>query len=330
LISLRGITKRFPCVVANDHVDLDIRAGEVHVLLGENGAGKSTLIAMLAGLVQPDEGEIRVDDTHVRISSPKRALRLGIGTVFQHSMLVPTLTVAENLSLGTAWWKPWAAGEIKRKFEALCAGFGVGIAPDAVTGELSLGERQQVEIFRALLHGGRVLVLDEATSMLTPQGVAELGSLMRELARRSMAVVLITHKLREAFDFGDRITILRQGRKVAELGSERLRNEDEQAFHGEVIHAMFGGAGGGGTLAMRSVERGAPVLAVRGLVVEGASLSFEVAAGEILGVAGIDGNGQKRLAEALAGQWRAARSVSTTGRSPDSMSALAEGWGCAM
>jgi simple sugar transport system ATP-binding protein len=309
LFAFRGVTKRFPGVVANDRVDLAIHGGEVHVLLGENGAGKSTLIAMLAGVLQPDEGEILVEGVPVRISSPKRALALGVGTVFQHSMLVPTLTVAENLALGTPWWKPRRASSVADRFLQLCRDFGVSIDPLAVTGDLALGEQQQVEIFRALMRGGRILVLDEATAMLTPNGVEELGALMRRLADRGIAVVFITHKLREAFDFGDRITILRLGRKVAELTPEELQAGDRSAIAAHVVRHMFGGIAEG-TAAPRAARAitAAPILKVEGLTVGAGhrpaviDASFTLAPGEVLGIAGIDGNGQKQLAEALAGQ----------------------------
>ncbi len=183
VIEFVGVTKRFPGVVANDGVDLAIRPGEVHVLLGENGAGKSTLIGMLSGLQQPDEGAIRVDGRPQRISSPRRALNLGIGTVFQHVMLAPSLSVLDNVALGGPWWRRPDRAGLARRLRDMNASIGVSIDPDAVTGALSLGEQQQAEIVRALLRGSRVLVLDEATAMLTPKGVEELGALMRRLAR---------------------------------------------------------------------------------------------------------------------------------------------------
>jgi simple sugar transport system ATP-binding protein len=310
IVELVGVTKRFPGVVANDHIDLAIRQGEVHVLLGENGAGKSTLVGMLSGLLRPDEGEIRVDGRTHAIASPRRALDLGIGTVFQHVMLVPTLTVAENVRLGGPWWRRPHRRALTKDIAETSEYIGVSIHPEAVTGALSLGEQQQAEIVRALMRGGRVLLLDEATSMLTPQGAEELGALMRRLVARGVAVVFITHKLKEAFAYGDRITVLRLGRKVGEIPPERLKAMDEGAATAEIVRLMFGSAPLGAAGAVRSRRReadGRPILEVLDLDVYDAQtdvrgVSFAVAPGEILGIAGIDGNGQKQLAEALAGQ----------------------------
>ncbi|MBD0415262.1 putative B6 ABC transporter ATP-binding protein [Oryzicola mucosus] len=310
IVSLEGVTKRFPGIVANDRVDLEIRAGEVHVLLGENGAGKSTLISMLSGLQQPDDGRILIDGVEMPIRSPSHALSLGIGTVFQHNMLVPTLTVAENLALGGRWWQRPRIAELKARVAEIARPLGIEINLGARVSELSLGEQQQVEIVRALLRDSRLLILDEATSMLTPKGIAELGALMRRLVERGLAVVFITHKLGEAADFGDRVSVLKLGRKVGEITSERLRMLERAALVDEIVAMMFGRQAGADVISIppRAANDDA-LLEVRELCVAETSdapgldrISFAIGHGEILGIAGIDGNGQKQLAEALAGQ----------------------------
>jgi simple sugar transport system ATP-binding protein len=323
--AVRNITKRFPGVVANDGVSLDFRPGEIHVLLGENGAGKSTLIGILAGMQQPDEGEILIGGRPVRIASPRASLELGIGTVFQHVLLVPSLTVIENLMLGGPWWQRLLRGPALARFRELSQLLGVEIDPDAEVGRLSLGEQQQVEIMRALWRGEKVLILDEPTSMLTPQGVKDLGAVMKRLRDKGVALILITHKLVEAYELGDRISVLRLGRLVGELPPARLKAMSEREATDAVIEMMFGAVAqherdaelligrGRRVHRSRSVDRsGAPRLQVRGLITAARGeralrgVDFELWPGEVLGIAGIDGNGQKHLAEVLAGQRPAA------------------------
>ncbi len=329
LVSLEGITRRFPGVTALDRLDLALMPGEVHVVLGENGAGKSTLVAILSGLQQPDAGVVRVAGRPVRLASPRRALALGIGTVFQHSMLVPSLTVAENVALGGRWWAPPDRAGLRRRIGALAAELGIAVDPDAVAGTLSLGERQQAEILRALMRGGRVVILDEATAMLTPRGAAELGALMRRLVAQGFAVLFITHKLAEAQAWGDRITVLCRGRKTGEIAPARLATLDRAAVGREALRLLFGEAAA--EEAAQTPRRIAPAAAPPVLEIEAlaagdpamplADITFAIAGGEILGVAGIDGNGQRQLAEARAGQRPAtAGRIRLDGRPLDALS----------
>lgn len=325
--SVRQVTKRFPGVVALDDVSLDFRGGEIHVLLGENGAGKSTLMGLLAGMQQPDSGEIIIDGKPVRIESPRRSMDLGIGAVFQQLLLVPSLTVIENLMLGGPWWQPLKRTQALRRFEELSTVLAVRVDPDAPVTALSLGEQQQVEIMRALWREERMLLLDEPTSMLTPRGVEDLGRMLRRLKDKGVALILITHKLPEAYAFGDRISVLRLGRLAGEIDPERMRSLSEEERTALVLPMMFGAAGEGegrvsaaapdlAALALRRlhrvrhVDRKLPAaLSVNALATEAGpgevplrEVSFDLWPGEVLGIAGVDGNGQKHLAEVLAGQ----------------------------
>lgn len=312
-VALVNVTKRFPGVVAVDDVSLSFRSGEVHVLLGENGAGKSTIVGMLAGLQEPDEGHINVDGRKTRLSTPNESLAHGINTVFQHVMLVPTLSVFENLVLGANWWSRPPRAEIERRVKELSQEFGLSVPLDARTGDLSLGEQQQIEIARALLRDSKILILDEATSMLTPQGADELGERMRRLANRGIGVIFITHKLSEAYRFGDRISVLKQGKFAGDIPPKNLMEMTEAKAIEEMVHLMFGGGENRDHRPPAPPRQiGETRLQVENLSTEGgdeivglSNVSFELRAGEILGVAGIDGNGQKQLAEALAGQRQA-------------------------
>jgi simple sugar transport system ATP-binding protein len=307
LLELRQVVKRFPGVLALDGVDFALHAGEVHALLGENGAGKSTLLSLLAGLQRPDAGTLLLHGAPIVLDSPAAARRHGIGVVQQHSTLVPSLTIAENLLLGggPALRRPDRRA-VSARFVALCQGFGLAIDPARLAGGLSLGEQQLAEIVRALWHGGRGLALDEPTAMLTPAGTAQLLDILRRLRAAGTAVLLITHKLDEALDVADRITVLRRGRVAGRFvpGERPLRER--------LLAAMFGDAAPAPSVAGKRAP-GGDVLRVQNLTLAAAldTVSLAIAAGEILGIAGIDGNGQTQLAEILAGQ-RAADSGTTS------------------
>lgn len=327
-IELTNITKRFPGVLANDRVSVTVQHGEVHCLLGENGAGKSTLISILSGMLRPDSGTIRMDGAEVSVRSPRDALRLGIGTVYQHSTLIPALTVLENLMLGARTRLMLDREGARRRLAEMAAMLGIDVDPEARTGDLALGRQQQVEIISALWRGSRVLVLDEPTSMLTPQGVEELQKVLRRLKERGTAIVFITHKLHEALAIGDRVSILRRGRLAGALSPEQLRSWSVDDLRAAIIRLMFGeetaDVAGAAELSADLTEAegeqsGTAAPAAEGSVLlelksasargEGTepgieAVSLQIRAGEILGIAGIDGNGQRSLAEAIAGQRR--------------------------
>jgi simple sugar transport system ATP-binding protein len=320
IVELIGISKAYPGVRANDDISLTLRAGEVHCLLGENGAGKSTLMAILSGLVRPDVGRIRVDGAEVSIDSPRTALELGIGTVYQHSTLIPAMTVLENLMLGDTRQLRLDAAGARQRLQELATRLGVEVDPQARAADLALGAQQQVEIIKALWRGSRVLILDEPTSMLTPQAFADLEQALGKLKEQGQAIVFITHKLHEALSLGDRISVLRHGKLVGSIDERELESTPHEELRGLLLRTMFGGE----TQTLTEVaelqeelperERtthveNEPMLELRDVAAPGVgtemgieNVSFRLALGEILGVAGIDGNGQRVLAEVIAGQ----------------------------
>jgi len=326
IVAMRNVTKTFPGVVANDDISLDIRQGLVHCLLGENGAGKSTLISILAGMQQPDSGQIEIDGKVSRVTSTRVAMKLGVGVVYQHSTLISSMTVLENLMLGDTKRILLDKKGARAKLRELSVLLGADIDPEIKARNLGLGQQQQVEIIKALWQGSRVLILDEPTSMLTPQAIESLLASVVKLRNEGLAVIFITHKLREAYAIGDEISVLRKGRMVKHVPARELATMNESDLKNTVLTAMFGDEQAsadsrktieelaGATTATRQARKAGSVSETAVLSVSEVTCSpndgtrgifdinVTIRAGEILGIAGIDGHGQSTLAEALAGQ----------------------------
>src|ERR687898_2216847 len=303
VLELRGITKQFPGVLANDHVDFDLGRGEVHALLGENGAGKSTLMSILYGLYTADSGEILLKGKPVSISSPKHAIELGIGMVHQHFMLIPVMTVAENCVLA---YEPRQGGmlldyrEAERRVRELAERFKFAIDPSAKIENISVAQEQRVEILKALYRKADILILDEPTAVLTPPEAKELFEILRGLIAEGLSVIFISHKLDEVLQISDRVTTLRRGKRVETIPREGATEASlaRMMVGRDVLLQVDKKAAQPGDALLRvdhlSVvdDRGLP--AVR-------DVSFDVRAGEIVGIAGVDGNGQTELIDALTG-----------------------------
>ncbi len=303
LLSGRRITKSFGSFVANNNIDFDIYSGEIHALLGENGAGKSTFVKLIYGLIHPDEGRFCWQGAEVTIKSPQTARDMGIGMVFQHFSLFDVLSVAENIMLALPSDIPLA--EVKARIIAVSADYGMALSPDARVGDLSVGEQQRVEILRCLLQDPSLLILDEPTSVLTPQEADQLFDVLRRLRDDGCAILFISHKLEEIRALTNRATILRSGRKVTTCDSATTSAE-------ELAELMVGTAIEKGARALNFPEDDADILfqvvelsrpASSAFATSLKDISFQVRAGEILGIAGIAGNGQGELMEALSGEF---------------------------
>jgi simple sugar transport system ATP-binding protein len=301
-LELRGITKRFGALVANDHIDLTVEEGEIHALLGENGAGKSTLMNVLYGLYQADDGEILLDDEVQRFAGPGDAMAAGIGMVHQHFMLIPVFTVAENVMLGheqTKFGGLLDLASAKQKVREISDRFGFDVDPDALVEDLPVGVQQRVEIIKALSRDAKVLVFDEPTAVLTPQETDELMAIMRQLKENGTSIVFITHKLREVREVADRITVIRLGKVVGEASPTASNAELASLMVGRAVELTVDkGTSAPGEAAL--VVTDLSVVNPQGHIVV-KNVSFDVKAGEVLVIAGVQGNGQTELTEALLG-----------------------------
>jgi ABC-type uncharacterized transport system ATPase subunit len=302
VVELSNITKRFPGIVANDAINLKLIKGEIHALLGENGAGKSTLMNILFGLYQPDEGYIKVQGKEVFIDSPNRAIELGIGMVHQHFKLVQPFTVTENIILGMEPKKGLSVDykTAQDKVRKLSEQYGLRVDPKAKIEDISVGMQQRAEILKTLYRGADILIFDEPTAVLTPQEISELMVIMRNLVKEGKSIILITHKLKEIMEIADTVTIIRRGKVIDSLECVKTNPQ--------ILAEKMVGRDVSFKVNKQEVKLGEPVLQVQDLVARDQQglpalkgLNFEVKAGEILGIAGVDGNGQSELIEALTG-----------------------------
>ncbi len=315
-VALTGITKRFPGVVANHDVRLTVQRGQVHAIVGENGAGKSTLMKILYGMQTPDEGEIRIDGERVRFHGPADAIAAGIGMVHQHFMLADNLTVLENVILGSEPRRGGLAIDFRaarRRIAQISDTYGLGVRPDVPVSELGVGERQRVEILKVLYRGARILILDEPTAVLVPQEVTELFGNLRDLVREGLTIIFISHKLDEVLSVADAITVIRRGTTVAEA--------DPKEVTARRLAELMVGSELPTPETRESTVTDTVALSVRGLTVrtpEGRTIvddvSFDIRKGEVLGIAGVEGNGQAELVEAIMGLRPAEGVVEVGGR----------------
>lgn len=316
-LRMSGIVKRFPGVLAADNIDFDVRSGEIHALLGENGAGKSTLMKMLYGLYQPDAGTININGQPVAIKSPHDAISQGIGMIHQHFMLVPSLTVAENIALGMPSSKGFLTDteSVAERVRALSERYNLQVDPHVPIWQLAVGQQQRVEIVRALYRGGALLIMDEPTAVLTPQEVEDLFRVLRQLATDGLGIIFISHKLHEVLAISNRISVLRNGQKVGTIpveGATKLKLAEMMV--GRAVILSYDKA---------PVQRGEPRLVLEGVAALNDraerglnNMSFTLHSGEILGVAGVSGNGQQELAQVICGLRRTLEGTITADGTP--------------